>query len=69
MSLWCVYIGRTSQRFHLIRDQHIPKSLRNWMANGDNKPYKNPSAIRNHLLNNLELSKHCNDNKFSILTK
>ena len=28
-----VYIGRTSQRFHLRRDQHVSKSLRNLMAN------------------------------------
>ena len=34
-----VYIGRTSQGFHLRRDQHITKPLRNCMANGDNKSY------------------------------
>ena len=46
-----VYIRRTSQRFHLRRDQYVSKSLRNWMANRGNKPTKSPSAIRDHLLN------------------
>ena len=64
-----VYIERTSQRFYLRRDQHIIKSLKNWMANGDNKHNKSPSAIVDHLLNNTECSKHYNDDKFSILTK
>ena len=40
-----VYIGRTSQTFHLRKDQCITKSLSSWMANGDNKPKKSPSAI------------------------
>ena len=64
-----VYIGRTSQRLNLRRDQHVSKSLRNWMANRGNKPTKSPSAIRNHLLNYQECSKHYYDNKFTILTK
>ena len=64
-----VYIGRTSQRFHIRRDQHISKALRNWMSNGQNKPTKSPSAIGEHLLNNLECSKNYNDNKFSIISK
>ena len=63
------YIGRTYQWFHLRRDQHITKSLRNWMANGDNKPNKSPSPIGDHLLINPECSKHYNDDKFSILTQ
>ena len=39
------------------------------MANRGSKPIKNSSAIRDHLLNCLECSKHYNDNKFIILTK
>ena len=42
---YSVYIGRISQRFHLRRDHHITKSLRKWMANGEDKPNKSPSAI------------------------
>ena len=64
-----VYIGRTSQRFHLRRDQHVSKSLRNWMAKRGNKPTKSPSAIGDLLLNYPECSKHYNDNKFTILIK
>ena len=64
-----VYIGRTSQRFHIRRDQHISKALRNWMINGQNKPIKSPSAIGDHLLNNPDCSKHYSDNKFSIISK
>ena len=44
------YIGRTSQRFHLRRDQHVSKILRNWMAKRGNKPTKSPSAVGDHSL-------------------
>ena len=60
-----VYIGRSSQRFHLKRD-HVTKSLRNRMANKGNKPTNSPSAIEDHLLNYLEYSKHYYDIKFTI---
>ena len=49
-----VYIGRTSKRFRLRRDQHITKSLRIWMANGDNEPNKSPLAIADRFLNDSE---------------
>ena len=39
------------------------------MANRGNKPTKSSSAIRDHLLNYLECSKHYNDNKFTTLNK
>jgi len=29
-----VFVGRTSQRFHIRRDQHVSKSLRSWMDTG-----------------------------------
>ena len=64
-----IYIGRTSQRFHLRRDQYVSKFLRKWMANRGNKPTKSSSAIGDHLLNYPECSKHYYDNKFTILTK
>ena len=64
-----VYIRKTSQRFYLRRDQHVTKSLKKLMANKGNKPTKSPSAVGDHLLNNLECFKHYNDNKFTTLTK
>ena len=63
------YIGRTSQRFHLRRDQHVSKALRKWMKTGLNKPSNNSSAIAEHLLNNIDCSKNYNDSRFSILSK
>ena len=39
------YVGRTSQRFHIRRDQHVTKSLRNWLLNGSDKPGYSPSSI------------------------
>ena len=63
------YIVRTSQRFHLRRNQHVSKSLRNWMVNRNSKRIKSPSAIGNHFLNYPECSKHYNDNKFMIQLK
>ena len=64
-----VYIGRTSQQFHIRRDQHVTNALRKWMTYGTNKPIKSQSAIGEHLLNNLECAKNYNDNKFSIVCK
>ena len=63
------YIGRTSQRFHIRRDQHVTNALRNWMIYGNNKPIKSQSAIGEHLLNNLECAKNYNYNMFSIVCK
>ena len=31
-----VYVGRTSQRLHIRRDQHVTKSLKTWMETGLN---------------------------------
>ena len=56
------YVGRTSQRFHIRRDQHVTKSLRNWLINGNDKPANSPSSIAEHLLNNPESAKHYEDN-------
>ena len=49
----CVYIERTSQRFHLRRGQQVSK--RNWMVNRDSKPTKSLLAIGDHLLNYPEI--------------
>ena len=64
-----VYIGRTSQIFHLRKAQNSPKCLRNWMANKGNKSTNCPSEIRDHLLNDQKCFKHYIENKFTILTK
>ena len=61
------YVGRSSHRFHILRDQHVSKSLRNWLINGNDKPTNSPSSIDEHLLNSLEFAKHYEDKKFSIL--
>ena len=50
------YAGRVSQVFHIQRDQHVIKSLRNWLVNGSEKPGNNP-----------ECAKHYEDKKFSLL--
>ena len=52
-----VYIGRTSERFNIRRDQHILKSLRSWMDMGLNKPSNRLSAISEHLLKNYDVQR------------
>ena len=64
-----VYIGRTSRRFHIRRDQNVTNALRNWMTYGTNKLIKSQSAIGEHLSNYLECSKIYNDSMFSIICK
>ena len=44
-----VYIGRTSKRFHIKKDQHVTYALRNLMTYGTNKPI-NQSALGEHSL-------------------
>ena len=56
-----------SQRFHIRSDQHVTKSLRNWLINGNDKLANSPSSIAEHLLNNPECAKHYEDKQFSIL--
>ena len=48
-------------------DQHVTKSLRNWLLNGSEQPGKSSSSIAEHLLNNLECAKYYEVKKFSIL--
>ena len=64
-----VYIGRTSQRFHIRRDQHVFNSLRRWMDTGLKKPSNRSSAIAEHLLNNSDCAKNYSDRIFSIISK
>ena len=66
-----VYVGRTSQRFHLRRDQHIPNNIRRWMQDlGSKKPSASYfTAIGEHLLSNTDCAKHYRDDMFSILAR
>ena len=48
-------VRRISHRFHIRRDQHVTKSLKNCLLNGSEKPGSSPSSIAEHLLNNSEL--------------
>ena len=65
------YVGRTSQRFHLRRDQHVPNNIRKWMQDLDSrKPSANYfTAIGDHLLSNEECAKNYRDDMFSILAR
>ena len=64
-----MYIGKTSQRFHIKRDQHVTKSLRTWMKTGLNKRTNRSSAIAEHLLNNSDCANNYRDSKFSVISK
>ena len=45
------YVGKTSQRFHIRRDQCVTNSLKNWWMNGSNKLENSPLSIAENLLN------------------
>ena len=64
-----MYIGRTSQRFHIRTDQHVSKSLRIWVETGLNKTSKNSSAIANHLFNSSDCAKNYRDSYFLTINK
>ena len=65
------YVGRTSQRFHLRREQHIPNNIRKWMVNqtGRKPEAKYFTAIGRHLLDNPECARNYHDGRFRILTR
>jgi hypothetical protein len=63
------YIGRTSQRFHIRRDQHVTAPMRKWMCDFKQRPTGDVTAIGEHLLSNLECAKHYNDRMFKILAR
>ncbi len=67
------YIGRTTQRFHRRRDQHVPPRLRTWMT-GDMKVPPNVAkssltAIGQHLVNNVECARNYNDDRFTFISR
>ena len=54
-----VYVEKTSQRFHVRIDQHVPKFLKSWFDGRSEKPTKKKfSAIGQHLLDNPECVKN-----------
>ena len=66
------YIGRTTQRFHKRRDQHVPKYLREWTKNTTKRPPKRstvPTAIGQHLLENPKCAQHYSDDRFTFLAR
>ena len=64
------YIGRSSQRFHRRREQHIPSNIRDWIEGKRRKPSASYfTAIGSHLLDNPECAKHYSDQRFTILAR
>ena len=64
------YIGRTTKRFHIRRDQHVSKSIRQWFADVTKIPPSGDStAIGEHLLSNAECAKHFHDEQFKIIAR
>ena len=63
------YVGRTSQRFHIRREQHVTKKLKIFIFNDDVKPKSEQSPIHEHLLNNLICVENNLDSKFKILSR
>ena len=66
-----VYLGRTSQRFHLRKDQHIPRNLRNWIEGNSPRPFhrKYFTAIGQHLFDNPNCAHNYNESMFSIVAR
>ena len=64
------YVGKTSQRFHVRIDQHVPKVLKKWFDGRSEKPTKKYfSAIGQHLLDNPECVKNYKKDNFSVLVR
>ena len=64
------YVGKTSQRFHLRIDQHVPKVIRNWINGTSAQPKKNYfSAIGQHLVDNQVCAKNFTREKFSVVAR
>jgi hypothetical protein len=64
------YIGRTSQRLHRRRDEHVPNNIREWINGTKSKPKANYfTAIGSHLLDNPTCAQHYSDRMFKILAR
>ncbi len=63
-------MGKTSQRFHVRIDQHVPKILKSWFDGRSEKLAKKYfSAIGQHLLDNHDCAKSYKKEKFSVLMR
>ena len=65
------YVGRTSQRFHLRRDQHVPKMIKDWVNGKSPRPFHRQyfTSIGQHLYDNPTCASNYRDDMFSILTR
>ena len=63
------YVGRTSQRFHVRRKQHVTKKLKNFIFNDDVKPKGEQSSIHEHLVNNRISAENYLESRFEILSR
>ena len=63
------YVGRTSQRFHVRREQHVTKKLKWFVFNDDVKPKGEQSSIQEHLLNNPVCAENYLDGRLEILSR
>ena len=68
-----VYIGRTGQRFHRRRDQHVPSGLQTWMKSEMKKPpniaASSLTAIGKHLIDNPTCAKNFCDKRFTLIAR
>ena len=64
-----VYVGRTYQRFHVKREQHVTKKLKRFIFNGDVKPKGEQSSIYEHILKNLSCAENYLDSRLKILSR
>ena len=60
-------VGRTSQQFHVKREQHVTKKANVFIFNGEAKPKGDQLSIHEHLLNNPSSAENYMDSKFKIL--
>ena len=64
------YIGRTSCRLHIRRDQHVTMRIRKWIDNDFNDPPTgDATAIGEHLLSSPECARHFHNGMFTILAR
>ena len=57
-------VGRTSQHFHVRREQHVTKRV---LFNDEAKPKRDQSSIHEHHQNNSSCSENYMDSRFEIL--
>jgi hypothetical protein len=63
------YIGRTKRRFHIRRDEHVPRLLRDWMSDNSKVAPQDTTAIGQHLINNPSCAQKYSENLFSFVAR